>query len=90
MTRQSVTAVPEYAERILLLKDQLRDVQKQSEELSAELENPSSKVRYIFKSGYDNRQMYKNVGFEFFKDVRNACKNMRAHDNWGPECRIGM
>ncbi|CAD7973401.1 unnamed protein product [Amoebophrya sp. A25] len=42
---RGITDTAQYTERVLILKDQLRAVKRQSDTLSAELENPSSKVR---------------------------------------------
>lgn len=50
MARANVSSAPKYAEQILLLKDQLRAVKKRSEELSLELENPSSRLRTVFRA----------------------------------------
>ncbi|CAD7929488.1 unnamed protein product [Amoebophrya sp. A120] len=42
---RSIQDTAQYTEKVLILKDQLRGVKRQSDALSAELENPSSKVR---------------------------------------------
>eukprot|EP00392_Amoebophrya_sp_AT5.2_P002587 g2592.t1 len=62
---RSIQDTAQYTEKVLILRDQLRGVKRQSDTLSAELENPSSKVTALSEKlrvqAIDGRQATLNM-----------------------------